>query len=385
MKIVADENIPYVEECFGSLGEVRCLSGKLISPRELTDADVLLVRSVTGVNADLLAGSDVKFVGTATIGVDHVDAEYLKARDIGFASAPGSNANSVAEYVVAALLELAGRKGFTLQGKSIGVIGVGNVGSRVAAKAEAIGMEVVRNDPPLRRESGDKKYRPLAQALTCDVVTVHTPLTYQGSDRTYHLCGQDFFSSLKDGCVFLNTSRGAVADTGALKAWLKGGRAGGMVVDVWENEPSIDRQLLEMVDIGTPHIAGYSLDGKVKGMIMIYRAVCEQFNIEPRFDARDFLPSPEVEELTLDAAAGKDDQTLLKAVRAVYDIRDDAERLAKMTDKPGTERSSYFRMLRKQYPVRREFYNTLVRFTGGRVGDRIRKKLEGIGFRVADE
>ena len=269
MKIIADTNIPYVEECFSSVGEVVLAEGREISAGLVRDADVLLVRSVTGVGRDLLQGSSVRFVGTATIGVDHIDQEYLKAMGIGFASAPGSNANSVAEYVIAAMLEVGAKKGIGLDGSSIGIVGVGNVGSRVESRAKSIGMEVVLNDPPLKRQTGDKKYRDIEDVYGCDFVTIHVPLSYEGIDKTYHMAGEKFFSKLKKGSVFINTSRGAVVETSCLKKAIVAGRFGGCVLDVWENEPGIDEELLQVVDIGTAHIAGYSFDGKVNGMIMM--------------------------------------------------------------------------------------------------------------------
>ena len=213
----------------------------------------------------MLANSKVKFVATATIGFEHVDVDYLKNSNIGFASAPGSNANSVADYIVAALLSVAQKHKITLEGKSIGVVGVGNVGSKVAKKCAALGMIVKLNDPPLSRQTGDAKYRPLNELFDCDFITLHTPLTREGQDKTYHLADDKFFASLKTGCVFINTCRGAVHDTAALKAAIQNKKLGAVILDVWENEPNIDCELLRMVDISTPHIAGYSLDGKIAG------------------------------------------------------------------------------------------------------------------------
>ena len=217
LKILADENIPFVRECFGSLGQVEVVAAHEITVEKVQDAEVLIVRSVTKVGQELLSGSSVQFVGTATIGFDHVDVEFLQQGEIGFASAPGSNANSVAEYVVAGLLEVGAKYDLKLEGKSIGVVGVGNVGSRVAAKCEALGMRAYLNDPPLQRQTQDAKYRRLEELFDCDIVTVHTPLTFEGEDKTYHLADKRFFGSLKEGCVFVNTARGAVADTEALQ------------------------------------------------------------------------------------------------------------------------------------------------------------------------
>jgi erythronate-4-phosphate dehydrogenase len=299
MKIAADQNIPFVKECFESLGQVSLHSGRQITPDVVKDADVLLVRSITPVSEALLAGSRVKFAATATIGMDHIDREYLQRAGIGFASAPGSNANSVAEYVVAALLALGKKYRFTLEGKSIGIVGVGNVGSKVDAKCRALGMRTALNDPPLARQTGDAKYRPLAEALACDFVTLHTPLTKRGEDPTYHLADEKFFAAMKKGAVFFNTARGGVMDTAALKAASRSGKLGGVVLDVWENEPNADGDLLLKVDLSTPHIAGYSFDGKVNGLLMIYRAACKHFGAKPTHTERDFLPPPIVPRIVI--------------------------------------------------------------------------------------
>jgi len=383
MKIVADVNIPFVEECFSSVGEVELLGGREITPKVVKDADALLVRSVTAVNAQLLVGSGVRFVGTATIGFDHVDVEYLRGNNIGFASAPGSNANSAAEYIVAALLEIGHKHQIQLEGKSIGIIGVGNVGSKVAAKCEALGMRVYRNDPPLRRQTGDSKYLPIEELFDCDFITLHTPLTLEGADKTFHLVDERFFKSLKHGCVFLNASRGAVHDTSALKAAIKLGVLKAVALDVWENEPDIDTDLLQLVDLGTPHIAGYSLDGKIAGMIMIYEALCEYFGLRSKFVVEDFLPEPEVPELHIDSHGRDDEDLLLDAVRQVYDIRKDDAHLRQILGKPDESRGRFFDRLRKKYSIRREFQNTTVVIEN--MGSTLAGKLSGIGFLLGQE
>jgi erythronate-4-phosphate dehydrogenase len=382
MKIVADGNIPFVKECFSSIGEVEIVAGREIKPGVVADADVLLVRSVTPVGLELLAGSKVRFVGTATIGFEHVDVDFLKCHHIGFASAPGSNANSVAEYILAALLEAGEKYKIRLEGKSIGIIGMGNVGSRVAVKAAALGMKTLLNDPPLQRETGDTKYLPIEELFGCDFVTVHTPLTFEGVDKTFHLADERFFGSLKKGCVFLNTARGGVVDTNALKAAMKKGIVKSAMLDVWENEPNIDTELLEMADIGTPHIAGYSFDGKVGGMIMIYKAVCEYFEIEPRFDVASFLPEPAVSELEINAGRKDEEEVTREAVRKIYDIRDDDKRMREILRLPEKERGEMFDGLRKEYPVRREFQNTQIKIADSK---KIAEKLRGIGFLLSQE
>jgi erythronate-4-phosphate dehydrogenase len=380
MKIVADANIPHVRKCFSSVGDVQVVGGRDITRATVAEADALLVRSITRVNEELLSGSQVRFVGTATIGFDHVDVDYLTRQGIGFASAPGSNANSAAEYVIAGLLQIVRRHAIELEGKSIGVIGVGNVGSRVATKCEALGMQVLRNDPPLQRETGDLAYVPIEALYDCDFITIHTPLTREGPEKTYHLADARFLSSLRSGVMFVNASRGAVVDSQALKSAIRAGRLRSTILDVWEGEPDIDVDLLERVDLGTPHIAGYSLDGKIAGMIMIYRALCTHFQLESQFDVGDFLPEPAVPHLALEGDAGSDERLLAHAVARVYDIERDDTNLRRIVTETAPRRGPFFDGLRKNYPVRREFHNTVVALAAPQAT--LVAKLRGIGFGV---
>ena len=380
MKIIADTNIPFVAECFSSIGEVKVIGGREITPGVVSDADVLLVRSITPVDSDLLTGSKVRFVATATIGFDHIDVDFLRRNNIGFASAPGSNANSAAEYVIAGLLEMGRKYDIDLEDKSIGIIGVGNVGSRVANKCSALGMQIYLNDPPLRRETGEAKYLPLEELFDCDLITLHTPLTFEGVDKTYHLADEQFFKSLRERCVFVNASRGGVVDSEALKRAIRSGRLRAVVLDVWENEPNIDMELLEMVDIGTPHIAGYSLDGKITGMIMIYKAVCEYFGLGARFEIEDFLPEPAIPQLRIETSTNNEQDALADAVQKIYNIREDDVRLRRVCEKPVEKRGEFFDSLRKNYPIRREFQNT--RIVLENPCKSIEDKLAGIGFKI---
>lgn len=380
MKIIADQNIPFVKECFSSLGEVQLVSGREVTPQLVRDADALLVRSITRVNAGLLENSRVRFVGTATIGMDHIDLEYLFQQGIGFSSAPGSNANSVAEYVIAGILDVSAKMEIDVSDSLIGIIGVGNVGSQVEQKARALGMHVYLNDPPLERQTKDPKYLPIEKLFECDFLTVHTPLTFDGLDKTHHLVNEYFFDQIKTRSVFINTSRGGVMDSPAVKNAIQSGKIRAAILDVWENEPQIDTELLEMTQIGTPHIAGYSYDGKVSGMIMIYRAFCEHFDLKPAHDAGDFLPKPEVESIQIDKQNLSCQETLKKCVEQVYPIRRDDTNLRKMTDLILDEQGAYFDRLRKEYPIRREFRNTVIRLTQADM--ELKDKLTGIGFHV---
>ena len=381
MRIVADENIPYVDEAFGRLGEVRTVPGRTMSVDDVGDADVLLVRSVTRVDEGLLGRSKVRFVGTATIGTDHVDVDYLRSRRIAFSSAAGSNANSVAEYVVATLLTLGERLGIDWAGRTLGVVGVGNIGRLVVRNAAAMGMRVLQNDPPRARAEGAEAFAELdAVCAEADVITLHTPLTREGVDRTLHLFDRDRLASLRPGTILMNSGRGAVVDNAALLAALRDGRLAAACLDVWENEPSIDVGLLEAVAIGTPHIAGYSFDGKVAGTKMLFDAVCRELGLEGTWQPADCLPAPTVPRLEIDATGRSDQAVLRDAVRRVYDVEADDGRLRGLLELPPDQRGGRFDHLRKTYSVRREFHNTQVALAGG--DGRVRDTLHTWGFRT---
>ena len=361
MKILVDENIPCAQDAFASWGEVVTCAGRKINASLLQDVDLLIVRSVTRVDEDLIRNSPVRFVGTCTIGTDHVDQAVLQKRGVHFASAPGSNSESVAEYVTAALLVLSKRRGIDLRGKCLGVVGVGNVGSRVARNAQALGLDVILNDPPLERLTGDSKYKPIESVYDADFVTLHVPLTRTGPDPTYHLVDAEFLRKLKDGCIVLNTSRGAVVDNESLLHALQRGSCAGAVLDVWENEPDISPELLAAVDLGTPHIAGYSYDGKVLATEMIYRSACSFLGITPEWSSENVLAACRDDTaIWLDTAGRTETQLLEEVVRAVYDIsRDDADFRDILAVAP-EERAAYFDRLRKEYPRRLEAPGTSV-------------------------
>ena len=379
MRIVADENIPYAREAFGTLGDVELVAGRSVTATTVCECEVLACRSVTKIDRDLLDGSAVRFVGTATIGIDHVDIGYLRRRGIAFASAPGSNANSVAEYIAAAMLVLARRGGFELAGKTLGVIGVGNVGSRVVAKAQALGMRVLRNDPPLWRQTGDAGYLPLDALFEADFLTLHVPLTREGRDATWHLADAAFIERMRPDAALVNSSRGAVVDGSALGDALARGAIADAVLDVWEGEPVVDPALLERVAIATPHIAGYSFDGKVCATEMIYRAACKAVGAEPTWSGADVLPPPPVPRLEVDCTGRPDEDVVREAVLGIYDIEAD-DRGLRGLPADAAERGPFFDRLRKTYPERREWHNTTLALSGA--SEALQAKLAGLGFRV---
>lgn len=355
MLIVVDAKLPHASTAFGRFGDVRILPTKQISRQSIADADAVLVRSETKVNRDLLDGMKVRFVGTATIGTDHVDLDYLRKHNIAFASCPGSNANSVAEYVLAALLETSFKLGFVLKGKTLGVVGHGSTGSRVAKKAEAIGMRVLLNDPPLARLTGDAKYLPLDALMGADFVSLHVPLTKSGDDPTYHLFDERRLSAMKVGSILINSSRGAVVETQSLKKLIRDQHVRACVLDVWEREPDIDTEMLQLALIGTPHIAGYSHDGKVNATRMLQQALGEFLHqqVADGFveDARD------LEEIHFSQTDLPFETMLRSAVRECYNIEEDDKRLRQLASLAPEQRADYFRQLRANYPIRREFHN----------------------------
>jgi erythronate-4-phosphate dehydrogenase len=354
VKIVADANIPLLAEAVGPLGEVVALPAERITADAVRDADALLVRSVTKVNETLLDGSRVRFVATATIGFDHIDQAYLAARGIGFAYAPGSNARSVAEYVLAAIFTLAEKHGFRVTDKVLGIVGCGNVGGRLARLAEGLGMRVLMNDPPLARKTGDPRYVSIEALAEADIVTFHVPLARSGPDATYHMISDQRLATMKRGVTILNSSRGSVADPAALKKAVDAGRIGSLVLDVWEGEPNLDLDLLDRVNLATPHIAGYSYDGKINGMRMLLEALCRHFGLAREWDPAPLMPPPAVPRVRLPAGLSVQ-QALRRTIKAAYDIEADDARLREIAGRPPEERGKYFSTLRKKYPVRREF------------------------------
>lgn len=359
MKFLIDSKIPFAEKAFRSLGEVVIAETPSITRELARDADVIVVRSETKVGRQLLEGSTVKFVGTATIGTDHVDLGYLASRGIAFASAPGSNSNSVKEYVSAALLELAARNSLTLAGKTLGVVGVGNIGSKVVKLAEALCMRVLQNDPPLERLTHEKRFVSLDDLLVADIVTLHVPLTRTGLDRTYHLFDRERFRRIKPGAIFINTARGSVIETPALEEAIAEG-ALSAVVDVWENEPAFDSELLSLSALGTAHIAGYSLEGKANATRMVREAICRHFWNSSRWDPSEDLPVSDTTEIRVGSEQLPAQEILRRAVAQCYDITFDDGEMRRSLAMPIAERPEHFRKLRASYRIRREFSSVKV-------------------------
>lgn len=402
LKIVADENIPNIKEFFSAIGSVKTYPGRSISVEHVLSADVLLVRSVTKVNQLLLNNSKVKFVGTCTIGTDHLDLEYLNASGITFASAPGSNANSVVEYVFSCLARV---KPDWCEA-SFGIVGCGNVGNRLYRRLKSLGLNCRYYDPLLTPEDlrmvglSIEDSSDLEEVLQADVVCVHTPLTTSGPYPTKHLIGLEQLKSLRPGTLLLNAGRGPVIDNQSLFTCLSNGQDIKVVLDVWETEPVISHPLMDLIVKATPHIAGYSYDGKVKGVEMIYKALCQYLQQPITQSSRSILESVNTSEKSILRADSTKNfsiqlnessiqNALNKAIIAGYDIdTDDTNMRASITPSLNTKDSgTKFDLLRKNYPQRREFSAYCVGFSAqneltGIQKNLIKSQLQDLGFRV---
>ena len=346
-KIVADDRIPFLRGVLEPyFREVVYLPGGAISQSDLSDAAVLLTRTRTRCDAALLSGTPVRLILTATIGFDHLDLTYLKKAHIDWCNAPGCNAGSVRQYVVSALLRLALRYDLSLAGKVLGVVGVGHVGTLVAAAGRALGMTVLLNDPPRAQREGNEHFVTLEEIREqADFLTFHVPLTEDGPWRTRHLVDEAFLGKMRRTAFLLNTSRGEVCDNAALLAALAQRSLAGAVLDVWEGEPAISRELLRRVEIGTPHIAGYSADGKANGTAQCVRKLASYFGIDDLLTwYPQTLPDPVPD--SAEPFSGRSDLREIFLNNGAYDVvRDDGAL---------REHPEAFEAIRNHYPVRRE-------------------------------
>ncbi|HFF2010151.1 TPA: 4-phosphoerythronate dehydrogenase PdxB [Pseudomonas aeruginosa] len=365
MRILADENIPVVDAFFADQGSIRRLPGRAIDCAALAEVDVLLVRSVTEVSRAALAGSPVRFVGTCTIGTDHLDLDYFAEAGIAWSSAPGCNARGVVDYVLGCLLAMAEVRGADLAERTYGVVGAGQVGGRLVEVLRGLGWKVLVCDPPRQAREPDGEFVSLERLLAeADVISLHTPLNRDGEHPTRHLLDEPRLAALRPGTWLVNASRGAVVDNQALRRLLEGGADLEVALDVWEGEPQADPELAARCLIATPHIAGYSLEGKLRGTAQIYQAYCAWRGIAERVSLQDVLPETWLAGLQLNP--GCDPAWALATLcRAVYDPRsDDAAFRRSLTGDSATRRAA-FDALRKHYPPRCEITGLRVA-TGGR-------------------
>lgn len=376
MNLIIDKNIAFAKEAFSFLGNTKLVDGRSLTNKDVKDADVLIIRSVTRVDEHLLDNSKVKFVGTATIGTDHIDLNFLHSKNIVFTDAKGSNADSVAEYVFTGLLKIASKKNISLKEKTIGVVGIGNIGSRVVRLAESLGMNVLKNDPPLERKGIGSNYVSLNEILKADIITLHVPLTFEGINKTFHLLNENNLKEITTNTIIINTSRGAVIDNFALlKETSK--KNFQLIIDVWENEPLINNELLIITKIATPHIAGYSLEGKVNGTKMIYDALCKFLKINPGWNPE--LPQVEKPDIIL-PDGDTDEKKLYRLFSSIYNIESDDLKTREISKLKENEQAGYFDLLRKNYPVRREFSNFTVHLSEKE--KHLKQILESFRFKV---
>lgn len=369
MNIYIDENIPYAKAFFSQLGNVHFFSGRSVDAKQLINADVLLVRSITKVNEQLLKLNNcLKFVGTATIGTDHIDQVYLQQRGITFTSAPGCNKISVAEYILSSLLVLAEQMQFQLVGKSVAIVGAGNTGSALFERLSALGVNCKLYDPPLQF-SGDKRdFCSFSDVLEADIISLHVPKIASGQYPTVHMFDEKVLRQLSPSQILLNASRGDVIDNQALLKLAKDKLTPTLVLDVWENEPYIEKKLLPYITIATPHIAGYSLDGKARGTEILYNALCKFLSNQPKYTISDFLPCAAVNATTLSQPLN---QSLIKSlVHLIFDVRRDDCLFRQMIDQVNG-----FDTMRKTYQERREF-STLTVLTNNNEAE----LLKALGF-----
>jgi erythronate-4-phosphate dehydrogenase len=373
MILAIDRAIPYWAEAFSEIGELRPFSAEKLKPKDIRDIDALVVRSVTQVDASLMEGSSTRFVAAASAGFDHINRKYLRTRGIGFGYAAGCNAVAVSEYIAAALVLIASRRNWDLCQKSIAVIGVGHVGSRVAIKAHALGMKVLLCDPPLRELTGDSKYQDFEDVLGADILSFHVPLVSEGPYATMHMVNRTILDRLSPNQYLINSARGAVIDNSELKTALGKGRIEGAVLDVWEGEPQVDFSLLDLVDIGTPHIAGTAIDGKIRATEMAREELCSFFKIQTGWNTEALYPKETLID-SLGQSAGQD--AVLSMLLQAFDISGFDSDLRR------SRTAADFIQMRINHPLRPEFrhFRIDLRHQDGKLQD----IFTGLGFQVVE-
>lgn len=376
MKIIIDDKIPYIKGALEPVAEVIYLPGSKTTHEIVKDADAIITRTRTICNEKLLKDSKVKFIATATIGFDHIDTEYCKQAGIEWTNAPGCNAESVNQYIASALVSWSMRKRTDLAGKTIGIVGVGQVGSRVAKLCETIGMRVLLNDPPRVRVEGPVKFVSLKTIQEeADIISFHVPLNMTGIDSTFQLVNKEFLLNLKKMPVIINSCRGEVFNSDDITNSLKSGNISGLIIDCWENEPDINLELLKLAEFGTPHIAGYSKDGKANGTKMSVQAISRFFSLGIDDWEPGGVEAPENPIIEINGDQRREYSILAEAILSTYDIENDDEALR------GTPQ--FFEKLRGDYPVRREFDSYTVK--ANNIEKETLDKLEKMGFKIEKE
>lgn len=372
MKIVVDDKIPFIRGVFEPYAEVIYLPGKDISASDVKNADAIVTRTRTICDRGLLEGSSVKVIATATIGYDHIDTEWCDANGIIWRNAPGCNSGSVAQYIASVLAGLALKHGLDLRGMTLGIVGVGNVGSKVARVASSFGMKVLLSDPPRSRREGPDAFTSLDTLVReSDIISLHVPLVADGPDATVHLFDRVRLSGMRPDQFLINSSRGPVVDNAALKDALIEHHIRGAVLDVWEGEPDIDLELMGLLDFATPHIAGYSADGKANGTMAGVRTVAEVLGLPLAGWTPSEIPAPAAAlSFQIDTWGASLQDILFRAILHTYDVQADSDALRSVPDA--------FERLRGDYPVRREPGAFSILLPGA--ADEVAGALKGLGF-----
>ncbi|WP_430932863.1 4-phosphoerythronate dehydrogenase PdxB [Saccharicrinis sp. 156] len=371
INIIADNKIPFLEGVLEPYANVTYLPGAKTDANVVKNADALITRTRTKCNSENLKGSKVKMIATATIGFDHIDTNYCEKSGIEWTNAPGCNSGSVKQYVAATLATIASQQNIDLEDKTLGIVGVGNVGSKVADFAKAIGMKVLLNDPPRAEKEGNGNFVGLDELITkSDIITFHVPLQREGKYKTFHLGNTQLFSRCKKGVIIINSSRGEVTNNNDLLVALNNQLIGQVILDVWENEPDMNIDLLNKSFIATPHIAGYSADGKANGTSMSVQAISRSFDLPLKDWYPDNIPAPGNPTIHIDAYGLSHQDVWTKAVLHTYIIKEDDTRFR---HHPET-----FEQLRGSYPIRREFQAYQVILKNGT--EELKEMLNKIGF-----
>ncbi len=383
MRIVADDGIPYIDRVLDQGHELILLDHNEITTERLKHTEILIVRSVTRVDEALLDGTEVKVVATPTSGTDHIDQTYLASAGIHFISTPGCNARSVAEYVLSSLYLLKKQSLISLTDITVGIIGCGHVGTSVASMLAAVGIKYKLYDPPLQAAGDEREFVSLSEIQSADLITLHVPLHMGGAYPTYHLVDNDFLSALTPDTIIINTARGGVIDESALLEYFTHDKLKSVVLDVWENEPQINRSLLSKAIISTPHIAGYSLDAKFEGSRQVAEKISNFKQMEYSDPGKETI-LPMTNSVVTVTDVMDDDEVIQFAVLSGYDVSDDSDRFKQVSYVHGSEQEKisvqHFSGFRKNYPVRREFTNFSVILPPSR--KKCKQKLEGLGFKV---
>lgn len=375
IKIIADDKIPFLKGVLEPFASIKYLPGNSFTNEIVSDADALIIRTRTRCDESLLKNSSVKLIATATIGFDHIDRDYCDKNNIKWVNSPGCNSTSVMQYITTILLKIAQKDSFLLKNKTIGIIGVGNVGSKVKKIAEILGMKVLLNDPPRVRKEGDHAFVDLEKIMhESDIITFHVPLIREGINKTYHMGDELFFSNLAKSPIIINSSRGEVIESEALKSAIQANTIGKIFLDVWENEPDIDLELMKSAEIATPHIAGYSADGKANGTAVCVNEVNKFFNlgIKSNWFPTDVPMAEKGNSIVVDCENKTEQQIIEEIVSNTYDILYDDEKLKSQPNE--------FESHRGNYPIRREFDHYYVKLNG--CSPDIERKIINMGFNI---